>query len=80
METNVFNFTLFFLVRFSFFPYDILQVPINLGSRVSVLFNLTGFNLNGSIVRNISDRSWSFAASTPPFVLADIEGILFFRN
>ena len=38
METNVFNLTLFFLVRFSFFPYDILLVPINLGSRVSAFF------------------------------------------
>ncbi len=38
MEMDVFDFTLFFLVHFSFSPYDILQVPINLGSWVSAFF------------------------------------------
>ncbi len=38
METNVFDFTLFFSSASLFSWYDILQVPINLGSRESAFF------------------------------------------
>jgi hypothetical protein len=38
METNVFDFTLFFSPASLFSRYDILQVPLNLGSRESAFF------------------------------------------
>ncbi len=38
METNIFDFTLFFSSASLFSRYDILQVPINLGSRESAFF------------------------------------------
>ena len=38
LKTNVFNFTLFFSSASLFSLYDILQVPINLGSRTSTFF------------------------------------------
>jgi hypothetical protein len=38
METNVFDFTLFFSSASLFPRYDILQVPLNLGSRESAFF------------------------------------------
>ncbi len=38
MKTNVFDFTLFFSSASLFSRYDILQVPINLGSKVSAFF------------------------------------------
>jgi hypothetical protein len=38
METNVFEFTLFFSSPSLFSRYDIVQVPINLGSRESAFF------------------------------------------
>ncbi len=38
METNVFDFTLLFSSASLFSRYDILQVPLNLGSRESAFF------------------------------------------